>query len=269
MTISEFKEASQKILSLESLDPLITVNALKKIQKLFIEYRTDAITVADPVIAEHKIKLVKGLKSKSYNSAFLHIINKVFGVESFFFLKGSSISSICIVGPKCLLDCYEFIFDLLAKLLLDIQKQYNTIVWAEALLDIVQDDELTEKIYHINSGFYLDFLEKYILEVANNPDFHPDNDELVKISKDFRFCLDFYQDDYCGLTKKLLEKIVRENRKNFLSDFLCEVLSNAEPYKFTDQEYDDLTTYYKTKYPHLKIFHTISPQDIKKFSEFT
>lgn len=61
MTISEFKEASQKILSLESLDPLITVNALKKIQKLFIEYRTDAITVADPVIAEHKIKLVKGL----------------------------------------------------------------------------------------------------------------------------------------------------------------------------------------------------------------
>ena len=252
MTISEFKEASQKILSLESLDPLITVNALKKIQKLFIEYRTDAITVADPVIAEHKIKLVKGLKSKSYNSALLHIINKVFGVESFFFLKGSSISSICIVGPKGLLDCYEFIFDLLAKL----------------LLDIVQDDELTEKIYNINSGFYLDFLEKYILEVANNPDFHPDNDELVKISKDFRFCLDFYQDDYCGLTKKLLEKIVRENRKNFLSDFLCEVLSNAEPYKFTDQEYDDLTTYYKTKYPHLKIFHTISPQDIKNYSEF-
>ena len=93
----EFKEASQKILSLESLDPLITVNALKKIQKLFIEYRTDAITVADPVIAEHKIKLVKGLKSKSYNSALLHIINKVFGVESFFFLKGSSISSFRIL----------------------------------------------------------------------------------------------------------------------------------------------------------------------------
>ena len=237
MTKDELVEKIKKILALaESSNPNEAAVALQRAQKLMEKYKIEASDLDnDCSISEIKVEPVTGLKSRDCTSLLLGIICKNFGVEAFSFFNKSSLSYVIFVGPKEILASCEYVYVLLARYTLAAQKNYNTTVWGETLLEVAHQDFYTEQIKRINPKFYKDFLGEIIETVSKAKDLDLPSFHLEYLGKQFQAYLDVYKDYDYESTKKFFQKMVSDKRKAFLNGFLLEVAKKVQELALTDE----------------------------------
>ena len=272
MTKDELVEKIKKILALaESSNPNEAAVALQRAQKLMEKYKIEASDLDnDCSISEIKVEPVTGLKSRDCTSLLLGIICKNFGVEAFSFFNKSSLSYVIFVGPKEILASCEYVYVLLARYTLAAQKNYNTTVWGETLLEVEHQDFYTEQIKRINPKFYKDFLGEIIETVSKAKDLDLPSFHLEYLGKQFQAYLDVYKDYDYESTKKFFQKMVSDKRKAFLNGFLLEVAKKVQELALTDEETDNINAYLKKNYPQLRTYHkrnkAMSDQEVSAFS---